>query len=107
MNGLLLRRQLNTLDFLEFLDAALYLFRFGGLVAKSIDKRFELLNFILLIFVGRLELREPFSFLLPILFVTARVEMNLLVPNLDDLFHRHVEKIAIVRNEDIREFIIR
>ena len=56
MDGLLFGRKLDALDLLQFLDAALHLFRLGGLVAKAIDEGFELLDALALIAIRGFQL---------------------------------------------------
>ena len=51
---LLFRRNLDSLDLLQFLDAALHLLGLGGLVAEAVDERFQLLDSVALILVGGL-----------------------------------------------------
>ena len=63
MNRLLFRRDLDTLDFFQFLDAALHLFRLCSLVPEPVDECFELLESVLLILIGGFELRQPLGLL--------------------------------------------
>src|SRR6266851_8820930 len=44
MDGFFFRRNLDSLDLFQFLDAALHLLGFGGLVAEAIDKDLELFD---------------------------------------------------------------
>ncbi len=55
VDGLLFGRNLDALDLLEFLDAALHLLGLGGLGAEAVDERFQLLDAILLVGVGGLQ----------------------------------------------------
>src|SRR5580704_509981 len=106
MNYPLLVRQLNFVDLLEFLDAALYLPGFGGLIAETIDERFEMMNLLLLIFLACLELSSAFGLLFQIAVVIAGVEIRMAVPDLQDPVHRNIEKIPIVRDQNVRKRII-
>jgi len=45
-------RQFDALDLFELLDAALHLLRLRGLVAKAIDKGFQMLDVLALIAIG-------------------------------------------------------
>ena len=63
MNDLLFFRNLNTLDLIEFLDAALHLLRFGCLGAETIDEGFKVLDLNALVAVRRYKLRAPLVFL--------------------------------------------
>ena len=74
VNGGFLGRQFYPFDLFQFFDPALNLFGFGGLRAKAIDERFQLLNPVALVFVRRFELRQPFRFLTAEFFITAGVE---------------------------------
>ena len=47
---------LDTLDLLQFLDAALHLLRLSGLVAEAVDEDFQLLDALALVAIRRLEL---------------------------------------------------
>jgi hypothetical protein len=64
VDGLLFGRNLDPLDLLQFLDAALHLLGLGGLVAEAVDEGFELLDAVLLVGVGGLQLRAPLGLLL-------------------------------------------
>ena len=88
MDGLLFLRNLDALDLLQFLDAALHLLGLGGLVAKAVDERFEVLDVFALIVIGGVQLRPPLIFLLQVFLVVAVVNMQSLVPDLDDLVRR-------------------
>ena len=56
MDGLFFRRNLDPLDLLQFLDAALHLLGLGGLVAEAVDEGFELLDAVALVPIGGFEL---------------------------------------------------
>ncbi len=101
MDRLLLDRDLDPLDLVQLLDAALHLLGLGGLIAKAGDEGFQMLNVLALVFVSRGQLRAPLFFLLQVLLVVAVVNVQRLVPYLDDLVDRDVKKIAIVRDQDV------
>ena len=63
VNGLLVRRDLDPLDLVEFLDAALHLLGLGGLLAEAVDEGFQLLDALALVAVGGFELRLPLGLL--------------------------------------------
>ena len=56
--------------------------------------------------IRALQLLLTLLFLRDVFVVIARIEENLLVPYLDDLLHRHVEKIPVVRDQHERIRII-
>src|ERR1051326_1998812 len=64
VDGVLFGRNLNTLDPLQLLDAALHLFRLGGLVAEPVDESLQLRDPLLLIGVSGQELRTALVLLL-------------------------------------------
>ena len=99
MDGLFLGRHLDALDAIELLDAALHLLGFGGLVAKAVDKGFELADAILLVGVGGLKLGAALGLLLFVAGVSAGVKMQALVPKLHDAAHGDIEEIAVVRDQ--------
>ena len=84
VDGLLFGRNLDALDPLQFLDAALHLLGLGGLVAEAVDEGFQLLDAVLLVVVGGAELRAPLGLLLLVARVAAGVEVHPLVPHLDE-----------------------
>ena len=59
MNHRFFLRQLDALDLLQFLDAALHLLRLCGLVAKAVDEGLQMLDVLPLVAVGGFELRAP------------------------------------------------
>ena len=59
---------------------------------------FQLLDAVALVFVGA-QLLAALGLLRQILFVVAGVEVDALVPDLDDLVDGDVEKIAVVRDQ--------
>ena len=99
MDGLLVRRNFDALDLLEFLDAALHLFGFGRLRAEPVDERFELLDPVALVGVGGFQLRAAFGLLLFVFRISAGVELDALVPDLRDARNGHIEEEAVVRNQ--------
>src|ERR1700681_916713 len=106
MNYPLLVRQLNFVYLLQFLDPALYLPGFGGLIAEAIDEGFEMMNLLLLVFLACLELSSAFGLLFQIAVVIAGVEIRVVVPDFQDPVHRNIEKIPIVRDQNVGERII-
>ncbi len=97
---------LDALDLVQLLDAALHLLGLGGLVAKAADEGFKMLDMLALILVGRGQLGSPLFLLRQVLLVVAVVNVQRLVPYLDGLVHRHVEKVAIVGDEDVAVGIV-
>ena len=106
MNYPLLVRQLNFVYLLEFLDAALYLPGFGGLIAEAIDEGFEMMNLLLLVFLACLQLSSAFGLLFQIAVVIAGVEIRVAVPDFQDLVDRNIKKIPIVRDQNLSKRII-
>ena len=102
MDRLLLRRHLDALHALEFLDPALHLLGLGGLVAEAADERLELPDAVLLVLVGRLELAAPLLPLREVPLIVARVEVQLPVPQFRDLAHGNVQEEAVVGNHHDR-----
>ena len=85
VDGLLVRRNLDALDLLQFLDAALHLLGLGRLVAEAVDEGFELLDALALVVVRGVQRVAALLLLREILVVVAAVEVDALVPDLDDL----------------------
>ncbi len=63
MNHRLFFGNLNALDLIEFLDAALYLFRLGGLGTETVDEGFKVLYLDALVSVSGYKLCAPLVFL--------------------------------------------
>ena len=81
----LVRRKLDALDLFQFFPAALHLLRFGGLVAKAVDKRFEALQCVRAGSCTAASSWARFSaFCDFVLRVAARVEVDSLVPDFRD-----------------------
>ena len=99
MDRPLFLRQFDPLHLFQFLDPALYLLGLGGLVPKAVDKHFELLDTLALIPISRIQLVAALRLLGDVFVIIARIEVNPLVPNFHDLFDRHIQKIAVVRDE--------
>src|SRR5581483_10348059 len=60
-----------------------------------------MLDVIALVAICRLKLRAPLFFLLQIFFVIAGVDMQALIPYLDNLVHRYVQEVAIMRDQAV------
>ena len=101
MNDRLFVGDLDALDLVELLDAALHLLGLGGLVAEAVDEGFELLDALALVAVGGLDLGAALGFLLEVFLVVAVVDVQALVPDLDDLVDGDVEEVAVVGDEDV------
>ena len=96
MDGFLVGRDLDALDLLQFLDAALDLLGLGGLVAEAVDEGFQLLDAVTLVAIGGGELFQALGLLLEVLLVAAGVEVDALVPDFGDLADGDVEEVAVV-----------
>jgi hypothetical protein len=101
MNHRFFLRELDALDLVQFLDTALHLLRLRGLVAKTVDEGFQMLDVLPLVAVGRFKLRAPLLLLFQIALVIAVVDVERLIPYLDDFGHGDVEEVAIVRDKDV------
>jgi len=88
MNRFFIVGQFDSFNFLEFLDPALHLLGLGGLIAKAIDESFQVMNTVLLIFVGRFELRPAFRLLRQIFVVISGVKICTLVPDFENSVYR-------------------
>src|ERR1700722_6808600 len=99
-------RNLDALNLFELFNARLHLLGLGRLGAKAIDEGLKMLDLDALIAIGRLKLRAPLVFLTEIFGVVALVNIEAPVPDLDGSVDGHVEKIAIVRDEDVAEGIV-
>ena len=106
VDGLLVRRNLDALDLLQFLDAALHLLGLGRLGAKAVDEGLELLDALALVLVGGDQRVAALLLLRQILLVVAAVEVDALVPDLDDAIDGDVEKVAVVRDQHVGEGIL-
>ncbi len=103
VDGLFFLRNLDALDLLKLLNTALHLLGLGCLVAKPVDEDLELLDSLALVLVRGFELLATLSLGSQVLVVVSRIKMNSLVPDLERLSHRDVEKVAVVRNQHKRE----
>ncbi len=81
VDGLLLGRNLDPLDLLQFLDAALDLLRLGSLVTEAVDKDFQLLDALALIAISGFKLFAALGFFRQILVIVAGVEVDPLIPD--------------------------
>ncbi len=100
VDGLLFRRDFDSLDSIQLLDTALHLLGFGGLIAKAADEGFELPDLVLLVLVGRLQLGTPLGFLQLVTREAAGIEVQALVPQLGDFADGDIQEIAVVGNQD-------
>ena len=76
MRDRLFERNLDALDLVELLDAALHLLRLGRLIAEAADEGLEMVDVLALVFVRRLQLRAPLGFLLQVFLVVAVVDVQ-------------------------------
>src|SRR5580700_1699781 len=106
MDDRLFFRNLDALDFLEFFHARLDLLSLGGLITKAIDEGFKALDLIMLVAVSGDELLAALVFLFEIFCVVALVDRKALVPDLNGAIDGDIEKIAVVRDEDVAERIV-
>ena len=106
VDGLLVRRNLDAFDLFQLLDAALHLLGLRRLGAKAVDERLKLLDAVALVLVSRHQRIAALLFLLQILLVVAAVELHALVPDFGGAIHRDIEKVAVVRDEDVGKRIL-
>ena len=106
VNHRLLFGNLDALDLFQFLDARLHLLGLRGLVAEAVDERFKVLDLLALVAIRGHQLLAPLVLLRKVLGVIALIDRQPLVPDLDGAVDRHVEKIAVVRDEDVAEGIV-
>src|SRR6202012_5124575 len=101
VNHRLFLRQLDALDLIQLLDAALDLLGLRRLIAKAVDEGLQMLDVLALVAPGGFELRATLLLLLQIAFVVTVIDVESLVPYLDDFGDGDIEEIAIVRDEDV------
>ena len=75
MNHRLFLRQLDALDLIQLLDAALDLLRLRRLIAKAVDEGLQMLDVLALIAPGRFELRAALLLLLQVALVVAVIDV--------------------------------
>ena len=95
-------RQLDLLDLLERLDAALHLSGLGGVGGEPIDEALFLGEHRLLARVGGLAVGRAQRPLALVEVVVARVDRDLAVVDVGDLAHDAVHEVAIVRRHEQR-----
>ena len=97
--------QLGGRDFLHFFqgfDAALRLRGFGGFGFEAVDKRLQMLDFGLLFGERGLLVCQALRAFFQVEIVAAAVEREFLLCQFKGLRGGGVEKIAVVRNDDLR-----
>ena len=102
LHHLALLRQLDLLDLLERLDAALHLRRLGGVGGEALDEPLLLGQHRLLARVGGLAVRFADRALALVEIVVARVHRDLAVVDLGDLRDDAVHELAVVRRHEQR-----
>ena len=108
VDGLLVGRNLDALNLVQLFDARLHLLGLGRLRAKAVDEGLQLLDALALIAVGRRQLIAALGLLAQIrIIVVAAVELHALVPDLDRPVDRHVQEVAVVRDQQVRARIVR
>ena len=96
--------QLGGRDFLHFFqgfDAALRLRGFGGFGFEAVDKRLQMLDFCLLFGKRGLLVCQALGAFFQVEIVAATVEREFLLRQFQRLRGGGVEKIAVVRNDDL------
>ena len=92
----------NQFQFGQCLHAALRLCGLGGLGLEPIDKRLQMLDFFLLLGVGRLLVGQPLCTLFQIKIIIAAVSIQLLLRQLNRVRGGGIKEIAVVRDDDLR-----
>src|SRR6266568_3295007 len=101
MDGLFVGRDLDALNAFQFLDAALHLLGIGGLITEAVNKGLELRDALAVMAVCGLELCLAFGFLSEKLLVIVRIEGDALVPYFGRVGDSDIEKITIMRDDDV------
>ena len=102
LHHLALLRQLDLLDLVERLHAALHLRRLGGVGGEPVDEPLLFRQHRLLPGVGRLAVRVADRPLALVEVVVPRVHRDLAVVDLGDLRHDAVHEVAVVRGHQQR-----
>ena len=105
MDHRLFFRYLDPLDLLQLLDAALHLLGLRRLRPKAIDERLQILDPLALVLVPGNQLCLALFLLLQILRVVAGIDIQPLVPDLHRPAHRHIQKIPVVRDQNVSKRI--
>src|SRR5262245_37909101 len=107
MDSLFFWRNLDALDLFELLDPALNLLCFRRLIAETVYESFQLLNPLALVAIRGFQLGFSFGLLAQIRLIVATVEVDALVPDFNGPVDGNIQKIAVVRNENVAERVIR
>ena len=94
-------RRCDALQPRQCFHAALRLHGFGGFGFEAVDKRLQVLDLGLLLLVSRLLLRQALGALGLIEIIIAAILAELLLRQFHGLGGGGVEKIAVVRNDDL------
>ncbi len=101
-----LRRQVDTLDLLQLLDAALHQRRLDVVVAKLVDERLDLGDLLVLAALGLAQRRDPLVAGDQVAAVVAGVVGQLRMPDLDDPGDHLVEEEAVVGDQHHGERVV-
>ena len=93
---------LNGHNFLQLLDAALHLHRFGGFVAKTLYEIFQISNFFLLIFIGAELTFSAFGTQLHILIICHTIVYHFATRNFEGAVGHIVDESAVVAHQHHR-----
>jgi hypothetical protein len=99
VNDRLFFRNLDALDLFQFLDARLHLLGLGRLRAEAVDERFQMLDLLALVLIGRNELRLALFFLLQVFGVVARINLQRLFQISTVRSRLHPENTGHARSE--------
>src|SRR3974390_1252657 len=101
VDGLFFGRNLDPLDLLQLLKAALYLLGLRRLITEAVDERLKLLDAFSLVLVRSDQRSAALLRLRQVVLVVAAVKVDPLVPDLDDAIDRDIEKVAVVRDQHV------
>ena len=96
--GLLLWHH-NPLNLFKLLDPRLHLLGLGRLRPEAIDKRLQIADALALILIRIHQLRLALFFLCDVLLIAAGVHVHPLIPDFANFAYRHIEKIAVMRDQ--------
>jgi len=106
-DALALGRDLDALDLVELLDAALHLARLGRLVAEAVDEGLGLLDLLLLAARALAQRLHAGAMLGDVMAVVSVVVRQRAQAHLGDALDDSVEEVAVVRDEHHRAGVVR
>ena len=95
-------RRRNHFQFGQCLHAALRLRGLGCLGFEPVDKRLQMLDFFLLLGIGRLLVGQPLGAFFQIKIVVTAISIQFLLRQLNRVRGGGIKEIAVVRDDDLR-----